>query len=114
MTSFTQVIPWAFKLCLAKVTGPSLLYVTVGYVYTVNRCCLERLHGWVFWQLLTALALVHLWSSGSLVVLWFTCGPLVHLWCSGSLVVLWFTCACLQVHLMVITLLQLLNVLFTF
>src|SRR6218665_38244 len=31
MTSFTQVImPWAFKLCLAKVTGPSLVYMTVG------------------------------------------------------------------------------------
>jgi len=35
MTSFTQVMPWAFKLCLAKVTGPSLLYMTVGL----------RLHG---------------------------------------------------------------------
>jgi len=23
-------MPWAFKLCLAKVTGPSLLYMTVG------------------------------------------------------------------------------------
>jgi len=23
-------IGWAFKLCLAKVTGPSLLYMTVG------------------------------------------------------------------------------------
>ena len=28
-TSFMQVMPWAFKLCLAKVTGPSLLYMTV-------------------------------------------------------------------------------------
>src|SRR6218665_621054 len=27
---FTQAMPWAFKLCLAKVTGPSLLYMTVG------------------------------------------------------------------------------------
>src|SRR6218665_3594639 len=57
MTSFTQVMPWAFKLCLAKVTAPSLLYMTVAYVYTVNRCCLERLHGWVFWQLLRALCI---------------------------------------------------------
>src|SRR6218665_978276 len=57
MTSFTQVMPWAFKLCLAKVTAPSLLYMTVAYMYTVNRCCLEQLHGWVFWQLLTALSL---------------------------------------------------------
>ena len=24
-------------------------------MYMVNRCCLERLPGWVFWQLLTAL-----------------------------------------------------------
>jgi len=48
-------MPWAFKLCLAKVTGPSLVYITVGHVYTFNRCCLERLHGWVFWHLLTAL-----------------------------------------------------------
>src|SRR6218665_2961239 len=48
-------MPWAFKLCLATVTGPSLVYMTVAYVYTVNRCCLERLPGWVFWQLLTAL-----------------------------------------------------------
>jgi len=23
-------MPWAFKLCLAKVTGPSLLYMNVG------------------------------------------------------------------------------------
>ena len=23
-------MPWAIKLCLAKVTGPSLLYMTVG------------------------------------------------------------------------------------
>jgi len=23
-------MPWAFKLCLAKVTGPSLVYMTVG------------------------------------------------------------------------------------
>jgi len=30
MTSLTQVMPWAFKLCLAKVTRPSLLYMTVG------------------------------------------------------------------------------------
>jgi len=30
MTSFTQLMPWAFKLCLAKVTGHSLLYITVG------------------------------------------------------------------------------------
>jgi len=30
MTSFTQIMPWAFKLGLAKVTGPSLLYMTVG------------------------------------------------------------------------------------
>jgi len=30
MTSFTQVILWAFKLCLAKVTGPSMLYMTLG------------------------------------------------------------------------------------
>src|SRR6218665_1922807 len=51
-------MPWAFKLCLAKVTGPSLVYMTVGlhvHMYTVNRSCLERLPGWVFWQLLTAL-----------------------------------------------------------
>src|SRR6218665_4115898 len=48
-------MPWAFKLCLATVTGPSLVYMTVAYVYTVNRSCLERLPGWVFWQLLTAL-----------------------------------------------------------
>src|SRR6218665_2668626 len=48
-------MPWAFKLCLAKVTGPSQ-----AYVYTVNRSCLERLPGWVFWQLLTALLPCHL------------------------------------------------------
>jgi len=30
MTSFTQAMTWAFKLCLAKVTGPSLFYMTVG------------------------------------------------------------------------------------
>src|SRR6218665_3282871 len=64
MTSFTQVMPWAFKLCLAKVTAPSLLYMTVAYVYTVNRCCQGRLHGWVFWQLLTALSLTKNFSNG--------------------------------------------------
>ena len=26
----TDNLPWAFKLCLATVTGPSLLYMTVG------------------------------------------------------------------------------------
>src|SRR6218665_1956561 len=26
-------------------------------MYTVNRCCLHRLHGWVIWQLLTALVM---------------------------------------------------------
>ena len=30
MTSFTQVMPWAFKLCLTKMAEPSLLYMTVG------------------------------------------------------------------------------------
>src|SRR6218665_309164 len=39
-------MPWAFKLCLAKVTGPSLLYMTVGL----------PLQGWDIWQLLTALS----------------------------------------------------------
>src|SRR6218665_149319 len=29
-TSFPQVTPWAFKSCLAEVTAPSLLYITVG------------------------------------------------------------------------------------
>ena len=44
---FIHIMPWAFKLCLAKVTGPSLLYMTVS------------LHGWVIWQLLTALSKRH-------------------------------------------------------
>src|SRR6218665_152937 len=36
-TSFIQVMPWAFKLCLAKVTGPSLLYMTVNCRPTCKR-----------------------------------------------------------------------------
>src|SRR6218665_2913581 len=50
-------MPWAFKLCLAKVTGPSLIYMSVGL--RVHGSCLERLPGWVFWQLLTALTKHH-------------------------------------------------------
>ena len=46
MTSFTQVIPWAFKLCLAKVTGPSLLHMTVGlrvHRYTLLPTAVTRM-----------------------------------------------------------------------
>src|SRR6218665_2480985 len=30
-------------------------FLALHDMYTVNRCCLHRLHGWVIWQLLTAL-----------------------------------------------------------
>ena len=35
-TSFTKVVPWACKLCLAKATGLSLLYMTVHYSWVVH------------------------------------------------------------------------------
>src|SRR6218665_1347430 len=55
-------MPWAFKLCLAKVTRPSLLYMTVGLCMR----CLHRLHGWVFWELLTALLINNYYKRNGL------------------------------------------------
>ena len=37
-------------------------------MYTVNRCCLHRLHGWVFWQLLTALVWNDVYETCSKVI----------------------------------------------
>src|SRR6218665_3064787 len=56
----------------------------------VNRCCLGRLHGWVFWQLLTAL--LSSISSGHLLLTYislsfnFFCNPLAAFVISHALI----------------------------
>ena len=55
MTSFTQVMPGPLNCVWERWQDLPCSTWLQAYVCTVNRCCLERLHGWVFWQLLTAL-----------------------------------------------------------
>jgi hypothetical protein len=56
-----------------------------------------------FWRILWPFStvcghLVHLWSFGTFVVIWYICGHLVHLWSFGTSVVIWYICGHL-VHL---------------
>jgi hypothetical protein len=34
--------------------------------------------------------LVHMWSFGTYVVIWYICGHLVHMWSFGTYVVIWY------------------------